>query len=504
MSAQKLLILLIAIFFTSSCSKQISSTILDDSEPSKNSSSIFQHGVASGDPSETSVVLWTSVVADLGANPKVEWTISNSEDMSTVVATGVMKRTSADATTFKVKASGLNPSSRYYYQFVYKGQRSVVGKTKTIGPSESLQIGVVSCANYEAGYFNSYDALAKKELDLVMHLGDYIYEYAPGTYGDTTLQRKHVPAREIISLDDYRQRYAQYRMDESLQLVHQNHPFVNIWDDHEISNNAYKDGAENHQEDEGSYATRAAIAKQAYTEWMPTELGMEGSLYRAFSFGNMATVVMLDGRLEGRTEQVENGASTQGQSMLGSTQLDWMKSQLSQSTANWKILGNQVIFAPLDLSRVSQRTHNMDAWDGYAEERNDVINFLATKDVQDVLIVSGDTHMSWGIEVPFHEQSYRYTKESVAVEIGIPSISSSNLNESASSEDVIFAEHVLKVANPHLKFVDGRNHGYVIMNLQKDTAVIDWYGVSNLKTRNYTERRIKRMTVNRGEKNKLN
>ena len=503
MLRQNLLILLIAIFFSSSCSKQINSALPDQSEQISGSSAIFTHGVASGDPRETSVVLWTSIGSNLGDNPKVEWTMSSTPDMNNIVASGQMKRTSDDATTFKIKATGLRPSSRYFYQFTYEGQRSVVGKTKTIGQSETLHIGVVSCANYEAGYFNSYDALAKKDLDLVMHLGDYIYEYGPGTYGDSTIQRKHVPAREIVSLDDYRQRYAQYRMDESLQLVHQNHPFVNIWDDHEISNNAYKDGAENHQDDEGSYATRAAIAKQAYTEWMPTELGMDEPLYRTYSFGNMATVVMLDGRLEGRTKQVENGASTQGQSMLGNTQLEWMKNQLSQSTANWKILGNQVIFSPMNLSRVSQRTHNMDAWDGYAEERNDIVNFIAIQQLQDVLIVSGDTHMSWGIEVPFHAESYPYTNEAVAVEIGIPSISSSNLNESAPTEDVIFAERVLKASNPHLKFVDGRNHGYVILNLDKDTAIIDWYAVSNLKTKKYTERRIKTMTVKRGEQNKL-
>lgn len=490
------LFLFFSTFFAFSCSKSVNSIVSGDS-------AYFPYGVASGDPNESSVILWTAIEADLGPNPEVVWTISSSEDMNTIVSSGKMVRITEGAPYFKVRAHGLQPNTKYFYQFRYKKERSLVGKTKTIGSTDQLNIGVVSCSNFEAGYFNAYESLAKKDVDVVLHLGDYIYEYGPGTYGDTTLQRKHIPAKEIINLEDYRQRYAQYRKDKSLQRVHQNHPFINIWDDHEISNDTYKNGAQNHQDDEGSFDQRAAAAKQAYAEWMPIDMGLNDPLYRSFSFGDFASLVMLDGRLEGRTKPVENGSSKTSESMLGKDQLKWMKNQLSSSKAKWKILGNQVIFSPIDLSRVSQRTHNMDAWDGYTDERNDIINYLAVNNIQDVLIVSGDTHMSWGIEVPYHTASYPFTDESVAVEIGTPSISSSNLNEGAPSEDVIVAERVLRVSNPHLKFVDGRNHGYVILNLKNDMATIDWYAVSNLKSPTFTEKRIKRMTINREDNNKL-
>ncbi len=482
--------------FAFSCSKTLNPNVSGDS-------AYFPYGVASGDPSESSVILWTAIEADLGSNPEVEWTISSTENMKNVVSSGKMVRITEGAPYFKVKAFGLKSNTNYYYQFEYKKHRSPIGKTKTIGATDQLNIGVVSCSNFEAGYFNAYESLAKKDVDVILHLGDYIYEYGPGTYGDTTLQRKHIPAKEIITLEDYRLRYAQYRKDKSLQRVHQNHPFINIWDDHEISNNAYKSGAQNHQDDEGAYDVRAAAAKQAYAEWMPIDMNLEDPLYRSFSFGDFASLVMLDGRLEGRTEPVENGESTANQSMLGKEQLQWMKNQLSASKAKWKILGNQVIFSPMDLSRIYQQTHNMDAWDGYAEERNEIINYIATNDIQDVVIVSGDTHMSWGVEVPYHADSYPYTDESVAVEIGTPSISSSNLNERSPSEDVIVAERILKVSNPHLKYVDGRNHGYVILRLEKDQAFVDWYAVSNLKSQAFTERRVKRMMINREENNKL-
>jgi len=489
--------LLFSILIAASCSKKVNSIVSGD--PSH-----FPYGIASGDPNETNVILWTALDVDLGSEPKVKWSISSTPDMSNIVSSGIMNRTSDGSACFKVRAGGLQANSNYYYQFKHKKHTSKVGRTKTTGATENVSIGVVSCSNYEAGYFNAYESLSKKDVDVILHLGDYIYEYAPGTYGDTTLQRKHLPAKELISLEDYRQRYAQYRRDKSLQRVHQNHPFITIWDDHEISNNAYKSGAENHQANEGSYEQRAAAAKQAYIDWMPTEIGLDDHLYRSFSFGDLANIIMLDERLEGRSEPVEDGVSTANLTMLGKRQLQWMENQLSASKAKWKIIGNQVIFSPLDLSRVSQRTHNMDAWDGYAEERSGIVKFLATNDIQDVLIVSGDTHMSWGIEVPYDARSYPFTNESVAVEIGTPSITSSNLNEGSPTEKVIITERILKASNPHLKYVDGRNHGYVILQLKPDLATIDFYTVSNLKSTVFTEKRIKRMTVTRGEKNKLN
>lgn len=463
----------------------------------------FQFGVASGDPSETSVVLWTAIEHQLSSKESIKWKISESKDMKGNIQKGETRLTSSDSKTVKVKIDGLEPGKRYYYQFNYNGENSPVGRTKTLATNpEELKIGIVSCSNFEAGYFNAYESLAKKDVDVIVHLGDYIYEYGPGTYGDTSLTRTHIPNHEIIKKEDYRKRYAQYRKDPALQLVHQNHPFITIWDDHEIANDAYETGAQNHQEEEGAYADRVDIAKQVYHEWLPTDLSKDDNLYRTFSFGNFAEMIMLDGRLAGRSKQLKEASEhLENQSMLGSEQLGWLKNNLKSSKASWKIIGNQVIFSPTDLSRVREESFNMDAWDGYAGERNNIVDYIDQQDISNVLILTGDTHMSWAFEVP--QDLKRLTYKPVAIEIGTPSITSSNINESVATEDAIFMERMLMASNPHIKYVDGRNHGYAILTLQKDTGFVDWYHVSNLKSTEYVERKSKTLHFDLDGENKL-
>jgi len=460
----------------------------------------FQYGVASGDPSHNSVILWTAI-EDI-EEEEVKWRISKTSDMVKVLQEGQGK-VSGDSKTIKVKIEGLDSGQQYYYQFIHKGEYSPVGRTKTLADNpKQVKIGIVSCSNYEAGYFNAYESLAKKDVDVIVHLGDYIYEYGTGTYGDTSLTRKHIPNHEILTKEDYRNRYAQYRKDPDLQLIHQNHPFIVIWDDHEIANDAYKTGAQNHQEDEGDYQVRQNIAKEVYHEWLPTDLTRDDNLYRTFSFGNFADLIMLDGRLAGRTKQLkEQAKEMEGHSMLGSDQLLWLKNNLQTSTATWKIIGNQVIFSPTDLSRVREQEFNMDAWDGYSGERDHIVNFIDNEEISNVVIMTGDTHMSLAFEVP--NDLTRLTYESVAIEIGTPSISSSNLNENNPTEDVIYVEKVLMASNPHMKYVDGRNHGYTILTLTKESGFVDWYYVSNLKTKKYTERKAKSFQFDLEGHNKL-
>lgn len=468
-----------------SCSKKISDFDVNQS------ATLFKYGIASGDPTYTSIILWTGIAEnEKNLADEMKWKISRSADMNSIVQSGTATLTNQSASTFKAKVTALEPGTSYYYQFSTKKYKSKVGTTSTMSNNaDQVRIGVVSCSNYEAGYFNAYESLADKSLDFVMHLGDYIYEYGPDTYGDKTLSRKHLPAKEILTLDDYRQRYGQYRMDPDLQLAHQKHPFIMIWDDHEISNDAYQTGAQNHQDDEGDYMTRAAIAKQVYHEWMPTDVTANDPLYRQFSIGNLADVIMLDGRLEGRTQQLKTaGPELANQSMLGAKQLDWFKNQLRSSTAKWKLIGNQVIFSPLNMARVRDQQFNMDAWDGYAGERDDIISYIDDNEISNVVIVAGDTHMSWAFEVPYEASAYKDNYRPVAIEIGTPSITSSNLNERSPSEDVIMAEKMLQVSNPHLKYVDGRNHGYTILTLKQESATVEWYYVSNLKTKSYVER----------------
>ena len=456
---------------------------------------VFAQGIASGDPTESAVVIWTRINDSSKTSHKVSWSVSRQADMKKPIQSGEVMTDASIDYTVKVDVQQLQAGQRYYYRFSYGKADSPIGQTKTL-PSDSNQIslGIVSCSNFEWGYFNAYEALAKKDVDVVIHLGDYIYEYGPGTYGDTTLSRQHLPAKEIISLSDYRTRYKQYRTDPDLQDIHQKVPFINIWDDHEISNDAYKDGAQNHQADEGDYRSRMRDAKQAYYEWMPTRLGMGDPLYRSYSSGQLMDLIMLDERLAGRTKPIKSmGEASLDHTMLGQTQLDWFTNKLTSSDATWKIIGNQVIFSPLDVSRVYETPVNFDAWDGYERERNSIASLLRSEEISNVVFVTGDTHSSWAFEVPVSPREYRGNQKSYAIEIGTPSISSANWNEGRPTEETIFAEKMILAANQHLKYVNGRDHGYVILHLMQDKAIAEWYYVSTLLNRNYTEKLGKRI-----------
>ena len=264
----------------------------------------FYHGVASGDPLADKVIIWTRVTTQYHKTVSVQWEVSITEDFSKIDHSGIMSTDSTRDYTVKVDVSGLSPATKYYYRFISSGKTSPIGRTKTL-PSVTpslIVLGIVSCSNYEFGYFNAYHGLSDQELDAILHLGDYIYEYGPDKYGDKDFTRKHLPPSELFTLQDYRTRYAQYRLDEGLQRAHQTHPFILIWDDHEIANNAYKTGAQNHQEGEGDYAERKAMAKQAYYEWQPIRESQNQELYRKFSFGNLVDILMLDERFTGRSE----------------------------------------------------------------------------------------------------------------------------------------------------------------------------------------------------------
>ena len=212
----------------------------------------FYHGIASGDPLKDQVIIWTRVSSSSAKAIEVKWAIGTDEKMANITTSGQTTTDESKDYTVKINVTGLRPNTTYYYQFEALGKKSMIGRTKTtaVDNTDKVQLAIVSCSNYEAGYFNGFARLAERaDLDAVVHLGDYIYEYGPGTYGDTTLgkNRQHLPAKEIITLSDYRTRYAQYRLDPDFQKVHQQHPFITIWDDHEFANNLYQSGAENHQ-----------------------------------------------------------------------------------------------------------------------------------------------------------------------------------------------------------------------------------------------------------------
>lgn len=444
----------------------------------------FYHGVASGDPLQDRVILWTRVTPpDSTMIINVRWEIALASDFDTVVQTDTLSTSANRDFTVKVDVKNLTPGTTYYYRFLALGRTSVTGRTKTLPTkTDRITLAVVSCANWEFGYFTPYEKIANRaDVDAVLHLGDYLYEYKAGGYGDTTIGRFHLPPHEIVTLWDYRTRHAQYRLDKGLAHVSQQHPMIAIWDDHEIANDSYTQGAQNHQPEEGDYDKRKAAARQAYYEWLPIREGAKH--YRAFSFGDLADLVMLDERLEGRTKQVDSLTdptfADDSRAILGAEQLAWFKNQLSNSAATWKIIGNQAMFSDVVQNPEFRRTpRNFDSWDGYPAEKNNVIDFVIKQNIQNLIFVTGDTHASWGIEVP---ASSLKSKKPIAVEFGTTSISSGNDDERKPVEVVKEIERQVMQDNPHIKYFNDRDHGYLLLTLTTQQATAEWYYVKTLR-----------------------
>ncbi len=461
----------------------------------------FYHSVASGDPLDNSVIIWTRVTPEHIGEIPVTWAISTNSDLSNPIQSGTITTNATKDYTVKVDAQNLTPNTTYYYQFEALEGKSPIGRTKTAAKDgqTAVKLAVVSCTNYEAGYYNALARLAERaDLNAVVHLGDYIYEYEPDGYSDPTLDRKHLPAKEIITLADYRTRYAQYRLDKDFQKAHQMHPFITIWDDHEVANNVYKAGAQNHQPEDGDFMTRKEAAKQAYFEWLPVRDNATKDIYRTINFGNTVDLILLDERLTGRTYPVDSVSQSEfnaaDRTMLGAKQLAWFKNQLITSDATWKVIGNQVIFSPCDISGLGFGSPvNLDAWDGYPYERNQISQFLGNNKIENVIITAGDTHSSWAFEVPSEDGT-----NAIAIEFGTPSVTSSNSDERTPVEQVLQAEKLLTTINPHLKYTDLRNHGYLILSMTKEEAIAEWYYVDKLNAPSDIEMLGKKYVVKRG------
>ncbi|OGX81889.1 alkaline phosphatase D family protein [Hymenobacter coccineus] len=353
----------------------------------------FREGVASFDPSATNVILWTRYTSatNESGDASIRWEVAQASSFAPLVASGTAVATAATDYTVAVDVPGLVANQKYYYRFVSErtNAASVVGETKTLptgAQASSVKLAVVSCANYQAGLFNVYGAVAASDADAVVHLGDYIYEYGAGQYGSNpataALKRDHLPATEILTLSDYRTRYRQYRSDKQLQLAHQLKPFICVWDDHEYANDAYTTGAQNHQPaTEGSFEDRKRVANQAWHEYLPARVADKTKIYRSFAFGNLVNLAMLDTRITGRDKQLslsDYSSTTTGafntaafatawqdpnRSMLGAEQRAWLAGNLGGSSAKWQVLGSQVLmgkmYIPVELlALVGQLANN--------------------------------------------------------------------------------------------------------------------------------------------------
>lgn len=450
----------------------------------------FYHGVASGDPLSDRVIIWTRITPqDFGQTLAGTYQVATDDQFQNIVASGTYTTDSTVDFTVKIDVIGLQPNTFYYYEFEHNGAYSLVGRTKTLplGDVQNMRLACVSCANLESGYFNVYDAIANRnDVDAVLMLGDYLYEYETGGFGPNgNIDRIWDPAVEIVDLNEYRLRYSSYRMDYALRKLHQNFPWICIWDDHETANDAYKDGAQNHQVNEGPWSVRKDNGKRAYFEWIPIRPKAPGNqqIYRTFELGNLAKIIMLDTRLEGREIQLNaNDANFNDTSrtLLGNTQMTWLKNELSATTQPWKILGNQVMVGAVNLLGSPVNT---DSWDGYPAERQRLFNHLSSQNIDNTVVVTGDIHTSWALNL-------QNGNTPVGVEFVSPSVTSpgSPVNLSA----------LITAQNPHIKYVELTKKGFVLVDIDTNRVQGDWYYINTLDQMDPTNSCVKSYITNNG------
>ena len=550
------------------------STALSGCEEDKETNYIpirFDHGVASGDPLSDRVILWTR------ATPKesiaedkvfdVNYEISSDKNFDNIVRKGVVNTSKERDYTIKLDVQELDAGTVYYYRFKSEETVSDIGKTKTlpVGDVAQVKMAIFSCANYTNGYFNAYMEASKiEDLDVAIHLGDYIYEYgmfekdgvtpAYGTQNAKAIGRV-LPSdndKECISLEDYRKRYALYHTDKGSKAIHATCPMIVVWDDHEIANDAYVDGAANHDESEGVWSTRVEMAIQAYFEWLPIRpITNKKEIYRSFDFGDLVSLHMLETRLNSRTKQLSyakyfdaQGAfdgtsfigdvSSTNQVLLGETQLSWLKDKLAGSSATWQVLGQQILMgkmhlpaellAPigqLDYAKTQEEydvlighintlmaelvalkmkklqgatltaqeelrletklPYNLDAWDGYAYEREVIFGTVRALD-KNLVVLSGDTHNGWKNNLIDKDGN------KVGVEFATASVSSPGFEEYVSLDSLEKAmnfEGALQFLIDDLDYLNASDRGFMLITFKKDTVTSKWIYLQDTKSTNY-------------------
>ncbi|MGP4788697.1 alkaline phosphatase D family protein [Psychrobacter sp. 1Y11] len=462
----------------------------------------FVHGIASGDPLQDKVILWTRITNDGSINAAsipVGYIVATDPELQNVVARGKSRATAETDFTVKVDPKLPKPNTTYYYQFEALGYDSPIGRTRTIPNADlpasevgRVRLAVVSCSNYGFGYFNGYADIAKQaDISAVLHLGDYIYEYPEGFYRDNDLkeERPLFPKNEIISLEDYRLRYACYRTDIDLQECHRQHPFIAVWDDHEIADNSWKGGARFHFPNKGSYIERKMSAVRAYHEWMPirdddsNELDSQLRIYRRFEFGKLFDLNMLDTRIFGREKLDASASNEPERQLLGLEQENWLYLNLMDGKnrgATWQVLGQQVILAPF---MGASATNSGDIWNGYASARNRLLDFIEDNNIDNTVVLTGDYHASFAFDVaknPFDISGYNPAtgEGSLAVEFVCPALTSLAVPEMNSGPE----------ANPHQKFINQVDHGYMLLDITEQAFACEWYYTDTLKERNDSTR----------------
>tara|TARA_R110000782_G_scaffold78293_4_gene156016 strand:- start:388 stop:2067 length:1680 start_codon:yes stop_codon:yes gene_type:complete len=512
----------------------------------------FRHGIASGDPDQTSLMLWTRIEPE-AETELVEWQVARDPEFTSIVRSGRFTASAERDYTVKSLVTGLEPGAHYHYRFIVGGETSPVGRTRTLpdGRLDRLGIALASCSNYPFGYFNAYDAIARDPMvDIVLHTGDYIYEYGgPESWGQETglkLGRAHQPAHEIVSLSDYRTRHAQYRSDPGLQAMTAAHPFVSCWDDHESTNNPWVLGAQNHQPDkEGNWLARRAAAIRAYYEWLPIREPGPGrnraEYWRSYRFGDLATLVTLETRHTGRALQIdymdyadkiatpEDAARLRDdiigapdRPMLSAEMEEFLSGELTRSVKAgepWRVIGNATLLArmnvpdligagllpdpateglPLEAKGLAWKAKwNLpiytDSWDGYGWARERFYTLCREAGASDLVVLTGDSHSFWANSLADAK------KRPMGVELGTAGITSPGdflasgfgpeLSEKLDKAFVDMAEEVVWTDNFH--------QGYVRLDLRRDAAQANFIAMSTILTPDYRPKLLRRFAIAR-------
>ncbi|MDP2549025.1 alkaline phosphatase [Oceanobacter sp. 4_MG-2023] len=538
----------------------------DDDDSSRNLTVfVFGHGVASGDPLVDAVIIWTRVtpdeLADADAEAEVGYVVATDAAMTDVVASGTVYTDASRDYTVKVDVTGLSAGTGYYYQFAGKdGETSTIGQTKTLpeGSVDSVKLAVCSCSNFPAGLFNVYREIANSDADAVIHLGDYLYEYGSNEYPTEDAEgRQPEPTAEITTLAQYRQRYAQYHVDANLQAAHAAKPFICVWDDHELANDTYIDGAENHDETtEGSFSERRDAAEQAYHEWLPIRTGSDNAhIYRAFDFGDLVRLHMLDTRILARSKQLDytdyvtstgldttafmTDMSDTSRTLLGDEQTAWFGNSLATSGATWDVLGQQVLmgkmYIPADIllamsslttvedqlalatmletyatakymqslgmdidddvatALATTAPYNLDAWDGYEVARQTLYAQISgqSRDVN-LVTLAGDTHNAWASQLT-------QSGTTIGVEFATPSVTSPGLELYAGfgSDEALQAgfESAITTLIDDLEYLNAGQRGFMLVTFTVEKASCDWVFVDTIASSSYNVTTGKRMQV---------
>jgi alkaline phosphatase D len=486
----------------------------------------FQHGVASGDPLADRVVLWTRVAAT-GRDPvAVDWAIARDEAITDVGASGATTASAERDWSVHVDAGGLEPASTYSYRFRAEGDESPVGRTRTLAlETDHVRFAVVSCAKFNAGFFNAYAHLAARDdIDFLLHLGDYIYEASNTPPASQTpgadIGRPFDPLHECVTLDDYRARYNQYHRDPDVQLLHSRHPIVATLDDHEFADGAWREGATEHKPEYGPWSERKATAFRVREEWLPVRRPDPADperVWRTVPVGGLADLFLIDTRTQRDKPVAMPAMLDPARTALGAAQRAWLLEALDGSRARWRLLANPSVLGqtwnpalPVEarpaLKKVKliaddEQGPDFDQWDGYPAERDRLFTHLVDQGIDNLVVLSGDVHVSLVIDLD--RDPFDATEEApVAVEIVTPSMTSQNLDDKMGwprrDEQSLAAERAAIEFLPHWKWADLDSHGYVIVDVTPEQLTAEFWHLDTVLERSPNEERASVWRVDHG------